>query len=72
MKCKIKLVWDDEAQVWYTQTNDIPGLALSASTYDELVSIVRDVTPELLEENKGYVGIIYLDFEALRIEKVSA
>ena len=63
MKCKIKLIWDDEAQVWYTQSNDISGLALSAPTYDGLVSIVRDVAPELLEVNNSYTGIIYLDFD---------
>ena len=72
MKCTIKLVWDEEAHVWYTQTDDVPGLALSASLYDELVDIVRDVVPELLEENCGYNGLIYLNFESVRIDKVSA
>ena len=72
MKCTVKLVWDEEAQVWYTQTDDIPGLALSAPVYDELVAIVRDVAPELLEENIGYNGIIYINFESVRIDKVSA
>ena len=72
MKCTVKLIWDEDAQVWYTQTDDVPGLALSAATYDELVEIVRNVTPELLEENCSYIGLIYLNFESVRIDKVSA
>ena len=72
MKCNIKLIWDDEAKVWYTQTDDVPGLALSASSYDGLVAVVRDVAPELLEENCGYIGPIYLNFESVRIDKVCA
>ena len=72
MKCIIKLIWDEEARVWYTQTDDVPGLALSAPVYDDLVAIVREVVPELLEENCGYNGLIYLNFESVRIDKVSA
>ena len=72
MKCIVKLIWDEEAQVWYTQTEDVPGLALSAPTYDELVAIVRDVAPELLEENLNYNGLIHLIFESVRIDTVSA
>jgi hypothetical protein len=72
MKCTVTLIWDEEAHVWYTQTDDIPGLALSAPTYDGLVSVVSQVAPELLEENKGYTGLIYLIFESVRIDKVSA
>ena len=72
MKCTVKLIWDEEARVWYTQTDDIPGLALSAPVYDELVAIVRDTAPELLEENCDYSGPIYLNFESVRIDMVSA
>ena len=72
MKCTIKLVWDEEAQVWYTQTADVPGLALSAPVYDDLLVIVKEVVPELLEENCAYNGLIYINFESVRIDKVIA
>ena len=26
MKCTVKLVWDNEADIWYTESEDIPGL----------------------------------------------
>ena len=72
MKCTVKLIWDDEAQVWYTQTDDVPGLALSAPTYDGLVSIISEIALELLEENCGYSGPVYLNYESVRIDKVGA
>jgi len=33
MKCIVKLIWDDEAQVWFTRTNDIPGLCLESESF---------------------------------------
>ena len=28
MSCKIKFYWDDEAAVWITTSDDVPGLVL--------------------------------------------
>ena len=72
MKCTIKLIWDIESKTWYTETNDIPGLILSAPTYDDLVEHVRNAAPEMLELNCNYTGPVHLLFEAERIETVSA
>jgi hypothetical protein len=69
MKCTIKMVWDSEAQIWYTESNDVPGLVLHAATFDDLVKRACDVSPELLEENLNYVGPVHLSFECERIEK---
>ena len=69
MKCTVKLVWDSEAMIWYTESDDIPGLVLHASSFDTLVERVRLVSPELLEENKNYAGPIHLSFECERIEE---
>jgi predicted RNase H-like HicB family nuclease len=68
MKFTVKLIWDDEAKVWYTNSNDISGLCLEAETFDELVEEVRLAAPELLEFNCQYEGPIYLIFEAIRSE----
>jgi len=67
MKYNVRLIWDDEARVWYTHT-DIPGLCLEAETFDELVEEVRLAAPEMLELNCDYTGPIHLIFEAVRIE----
>lgn len=48
---KIYAVWDDEASVWVATSDDVPGLALEASTRDELVAKLQVAIPELLELN---------------------
>ena len=68
MKCTIKLIWDNEAKVWYTNSDDIPGLCLEADTFDALIEEVRLAAPELLEYNCRYEGPIHLIFECVRIE----
>ena len=46
---EISLIWDDEAQVWYCTSEDIPGLILESGSIDVLVERVRHAAPELLE-----------------------
>ena len=67
MKCTVKLVWDDEAKVWITDSNDVPGLFLESESFDELIEKVRVAAPELLLLNFNYEGPVYLNFEAVRI-----
>jgi len=69
MKCTVKLVWDEETDIWYTETSDIPGLVLHSSSFDTLIERVRLAAPELLEENLNYAGPVYISFEAERIAK---
>jgi len=45
----ILLTWDDEAQVWYCTSEDIPGLILESGSLDALVERARHAAPELLE-----------------------
>ena len=68
MICTVKLVWDAEAEVWITESNDIPGLILGSPSFDKLVERVKMAAPEMLELNFGYVGPVNLLFEAERME----
>lgn len=45
----IRAAWDDEAQVWYVEESDIPGLATEGETLDRLRQRIRDIIPDLLE-----------------------
>jgi len=68
MKCVVKLVWDNEANVWITESDDIPGLFLESPSFDALIARVRKAAPEMLELNRSYVGPVILSFEAERVE----
>lgn len=43
--------WDDEAKVWYTTSEDIPGLLLEADTVDKLMARIKVAAPEMMEAN---------------------
>ena len=68
VKCTVKFIWDDEAQVWITDSDDIPGLFLESESFDKLIEKVRVAVPELLALNNKYDGPVYLNFEAVRVE----
>ena len=66
------MIWCDESRSWYTDSDDIPGLTTGAKTFDDLVEKVRNIAPELLKDNLGYVGPIEIQFEAERYEFLQA
>jgi predicted RNase H-like HicB family nuclease len=47
----VRAEWDGEAGVWVASSDDVPGLATGADTFEELIEKLRVVIPELLEEN---------------------
>jgi Domain of unknown function (DUF1902) len=47
---KVTAIWDVEAKV-FTSTSDIPGLVVEAETFEEFVSLVEALAPEVLEAN---------------------
>lgn len=47
----IRAEWDGEAEVWVASSDDVPGLATGADTFEELIEKLKVVVPELLEEN---------------------
>jgi hypothetical protein len=51
MNFKIDVHWDDEAQVWYVEDSDVPGLVAEAPTVEAMQALLRVRVPELLELN---------------------
>ncbi len=47
----VKAEWDEEAEVWYVSQSDVPGLAAEAATPQEMIDLVGELVPELLELN---------------------
>ena len=47
----IVAAWDDEAEVWYTEDSDVPGLVVEAADFETFVSEARQLVPELLKLN---------------------
>ena len=47
----VKAEWDAEAEVWVASSDDVPGLATGADTFEALVEKLKVVIPELLEAN---------------------
>ena len=71
MECTVFFIWDDDANVWIAQSNDIPGLVLEGGSLDALIERVRFAAPELLELNKRS-KIKSFCFKVERHEKVLA
>lgn len=51
VELSIKAVWDEDARVWFAESEDVPGLATEAGTLDALTAKLRTLVPELLELN---------------------
>jgi predicted RNase H-like HicB family nuclease len=43
--------WDPEANVWFAESRDVPGLATEASTVELLMHKLAVMIPEMLEAN---------------------
>ena len=65
MKCRIKLIWDNEACVWVATSPDVPGLILEGGSLDALIERVKVAVPELLELN-GDASPVTLSYSARR------
>jgi predicted RNase H-like HicB family nuclease len=48
---QVKAEWDDAASVWVASSDDVPGLATGADTFEALIDKLKIVIPELLEAN---------------------
>jgi len=53
----VKAHWDADAGVWWADSDEIPGLATEAETFQKLDENVRVIAPELLRLNLGFEEI---------------
>ena len=58
----VVLSFDDEAQKWYAQNDDIP-IILEDFSLDSLIKRIKLAVPEMLEINKLPITDIYLAFK---------
>ena len=72
MECKIKIIWDDESNSWYSETDDVPGMELDSNSFDALLEKVQLIAPDMLEANCNYVGPIHFTFTTERRKSIRA
>ena len=47
----VRADWDEEASVWVTSSDDVPGLATEAETSELLIVKLKRMIPDLLAAN---------------------
>jgi predicted RNase H-like HicB family nuclease len=47
----VRADWDPDAEVWFADSDDVPGLATEGETMEALMSKLKVMVPELLELN---------------------
>jgi predicted RNase H-like HicB family nuclease len=48
---RVEAFWDDEAQVWVAESEEIAGLVTEASSLEILTKKLKQLIPEMLELN---------------------
>ena len=48
---EIRVNWDDEAEVWVAESDDVPGLIAEGDSRAKLSEKLAELVPELLEAN---------------------
>lgn len=46
-----RVEWDAEADVWYIEDSNVPGLVGEAPTLEDMMALLQVRVPEMLEEN---------------------
>ncbi|RZJ42140.1 MAG: DUF1902 domain-containing protein [Brevundimonas sp.] len=60
----VKAKWDDDAQVWVSDSN-IPGLVIETSTLAEFETLMNQLAPEMLAANADiHDSSVPVQFEA--------
>ena len=52
----VSVAHDTEAGIWYVEMSDIEGLNAEAGSYEDLVDIVLDLAPDLVQAEGGAGG----------------
>jgi hypothetical protein len=47
----VRARWDDASKSWWTDGEDIPGLCVQAASFDDLVTAVLELAPEIMRDN---------------------
>lgn len=50
----VKAEWDEDEKVWFIDSTNVPGLNVEAATREELLSLLDDLVPDLLEANGAF------------------
>ena len=48
---EIRAEWDGEAGVWWCSNDELPPLSTEAPTFEQVVSRVLEIAPEIAAEN---------------------
>jgi predicted RNase H-like HicB family nuclease len=70
---QVRAEWDPDARVWVATSEDVPGLVTEADTVEALMSKLRVMVPELLEDNgllDGEHGEVPFELLARRQESI--
>jgi predicted RNase H-like HicB family nuclease len=55
LEALVKAQWDDEAEVWVAESDDIPGLITEAETMEYLIKKLKILIPELIAANRDKI-----------------
>lgn len=67
----VRAAWDDEAQVWYVEETDVPGLATEAATLEALRRKIPVIIQDLLQDQPDRPDSIELDLIAYVHDRVN-
>jgi hypothetical protein len=71
---QVDAFWDNDTNVWVATSDDVPGLATEADTFEALSQKLRNMVPELLRLNHvitaDYAGAIAIQLTSQRQELI--
>jgi hypothetical protein len=56
VELEVHLAQDSETRLWYVASSDVPGLRLEAESVHELIRMVEDIAPELVDLNRKEIA----------------
>jgi predicted RNase H-like HicB family nuclease len=66
----VRAYWDPDAKVWWTESDDIPGLVTEASTLEKLIENILALAPDLIKLNNVSDDEIPITVMAERVEHI--
>jgi hypothetical protein len=59
----VEAQWDPEAKVWVSRS-DVPGLVVETATLAEFEALMRELAPEMIEDNGEKNGSVSVEWTA--------